>query len=256
MSLIDDKGIDMLISETTAGRPDATIEKQTKQLADYIIETGLKPLPLPAEFFYASLPLCVIDAVFSIGVTYTSTANTVTRFCERQGWTKSLAPDAPRATGEHTISEFLALFDGLTPDQMADDLFGNRQHTSTRSGILKAEAVRQYAEALQANGIEDFGDMTETRLTMIEKQVRRIPGQGSGISFDYFRMLAGNDNLIKPDRMVQRYVAKAANMRPERVTPEFARSVLQNAITKLAERGFAWTPRQLDYAIWTWERTR
>lgn len=256
MSLINDKEIDMLISETAAGELQATIEGQAKLVADHIIETGLKPLPLPGEFFYASLPLCIIDAVFSIGVTYTSTANTVARFCERQGWTMSLAPDAPRSTGEHTINEFLALFDGLTPNQMADDLFSNRQRTSTRSGILKAEAVRQLAAVLKENGIEDFGDMTETRLTMIEKLVRDIPGQGSGISFDYFRMLAGNDNLIKPDRMVQRYIAKAANMRPDRVTPEFARSVLQNTITKLAERGFAWTPRQLDYAIWTWERTR
>ena len=256
MSLIDDKGFDMLISETTAGRPDATLCTQVKQLADYIIETGLQPLPLPEEFFYASLPLCVIDAVFSIGVTYTSTANTVTRFCERQGWTKSLAPDAPRSTGEHTISEFLALFDGLTPEQMAGALFGNRQRTSTRSGILKSEAVHQFAAVLKENGIEDFCDMTENRLTTIEKLVRDIPGQSSGISFDYFRMLAGNDNLIKPDRMVQRYIAKAANMRPDRVTPEFARSVLQNTITKLAERGIAWTPRQLDYAIWARERTR
>ncbi len=256
MSPIDDKGIDMLNSETTAMELQTGIDELTKQLADYIIETGLKPLPLPAEFFYASLPLCVIDAVFSIGVTYTSTANTVTRFCERQGWTKSLAPDAPRSTGEHTISEFLALFDGLTPDQMADDPFGNRQRTSTRSGILKAEAVRQYAEALQANGIEDFGDMTETRLTMIEKQVRRIPGQGSGISFDYFRMLAGNDNLIKPDRMVQRYVAKAANMRPEQVTPELARSLMRGVITILAEQESKWSERQLDYAIWTKQRTQ
>ncbi|WP_170408918.1 hypothetical protein [Ruegeria arenilitoris] len=253
MSLIDDKEIDMLNSETTSGRPDATIEKQTKQLADYIIETGLKPLPLPAEFFYASLPLCVIDAVFSIGVTYTSTANTVTRFCERQGWAKSLVPDTPRTIGEHTINEFLALFDGLTAEQMADDLFGNRQRTSTRSGILKAEAVRQYAEALQANDIEDFGDMTETSLTMIEKQVRDIPGQGSGISFDYFRMLAGNDNLIKPDRMVQRYVAKATNMRSDRVTPEFAKSVLLSAIHVLAEQGYAWLPKKLDYTIWSFE---
>ena len=248
MSLIDDKGVNMLNSETAAGELQATIAGQAKLVADHIIETGLKPLPLPEEFFYASLPLCVIDAVFSIGVTYTSTANTVARFCERQGCTKSLAPDAPRSTGERTISEFLALFDDLTPDQMADDLFGNRQRTSTRSGILKAEAVRQFATALKENGIEDFGDMTETLLTTVKKQVRNIPGQGSGISFDYFRMLAGNDNLTKPDRMVQRYIAKAINTKPERVTPEFASSVLQSSITMLAEQGASgrhcsWTTR-------------
>ena len=58
-------------------------------------------------------------------------------------------------------------------------------------------------------GIDEFGDLNEHRLTTAEALVREIPGQISGISFDYFRMLAGDDTLIKPDRMVQRYIAKA-----------------------------------------------
>ena len=39
-------------------------------------------LTLPDEYRYASLPLCVIDAVYSIGVTYEVTRRTVTRWCE------------------------------------------------------------------------------------------------------------------------------------------------------------------------------
>ncbi len=240
--------MDLAGSATTEA--EGAITQQAHRLADYILETGLTPLPLPEEFFYASLPLCVIDAVFSIGVTYTSTANTVARFCARQGWVKSLAPDGPRQTGAHTISEFLSLFDDLTPQQMANDLFGNRQRTSSRSGILKAEAVQRFAKALQANGIDDFGDMTDIRLAAAEALIREIPGQGSGISFDYFRMLAGDDSRIKPDRMVQRFIAKAINAKPEQVTSDIARTTLQNAIPLLAEQGIAWPPRQLDYSIW------
>lgn len=36
------------------------------------------------EHFYASLPLCVIDAVFSIGVKYEGTKRTVIRWAEAQ----------------------------------------------------------------------------------------------------------------------------------------------------------------------------
>ena len=253
MSLIDDKGFDMEdLDSVTMGAQEA-IAQQARQLADYIIDTDLKPLPLPEEFFYASLPLCVVDAVFSIGVTYTSTANTVARFCERHGWTKSLSPDAPRQTGEHSIREFLALFGGLTPEQMADNLFGNRQRTSSRSGILKAEAVQQFAAALLESGIDDFGDITDARIAAAETLIRAIPGQGSGISFDYFRMLAGDDNLIKPDRMVQRYIARAIDVKPEHVTPDLARTVLPGAISVLKENGYAWSSRQLDFAIWSVE---
>ena len=42
----------------------------------------LDSLALSDAYYYSSLPLCVIDAVFSIGVKYTSTENTVRRYCE------------------------------------------------------------------------------------------------------------------------------------------------------------------------------
>ena len=235
----------------TADVTNITEEEQTKRLTDYIEETALTPLPLPPEFYYASLPLCVIDAVFSIGVKYTSTWNTVTRFCEREDWVVSRDADVERKIGEYSISTFLTLFDELSPEQMADNLFGNRQRTSSRSGILKAEAVHRFSSALKQAGIDDFGNLCEGRLISAEALVREIPGQASGISFDYFRMLAGDDNLIKPDRMVQRYIAKALGGKPQQVTPGKARSLLQSAVKVLVERGIDWSPRRLDYAIWS-----
>lgn len=217
-------------------------------LADFIEETGLRPVPLPKEFFYASLPLCVIDAVFSIGVTYSSTRNTVVRFSERQGW--ALGPVEDRHRGEKTVGDFLACYAGLSPDEAADQLFSNRQRTSSRSGILKAEAVQRFAVALQEAGIEDFADLTDERLTAAEAAIRQIPGQKSGISFDYFRMLAGDDNLIKPDRMVQRFIARAIGEGTEKVGPDRARELLQGAVAELNARGAAWSPRGLDHEVW------
>jgi len=240
------------MTRSEKSRPDieSNLNAQAIRLADYIESSGLKPLPLPNEFFYASLPICVLDAVFSIGVTYTSTRNTVTRFCKRQGWGMSLEPETHRAIGEHSITEFLALFDGLKPDQMADELFGNRQRTSVRSGILKAEAVQRFARALNDAQIDDFDNLTADRIVTAEALVRKIPGQGSGISFDYFQMLAGDDTLIKPDRMVQRYIAGAIGSNPGKVRPDLARDLLQSATTELVSRGHDWSPRRLDYAIW------
>lgn len=223
---------------------------QVKKFTDYIIDIDLKPTPLPQEFFYASLPLCVIDAVFSIGVTYTSTRNTVARFCELQAWTMTDESHGDRTKGEHTIEEFLNLFVGLTPERMANDLFGNHQRTSSRSGILKAEAVHQFALALRNSEINDFADLTEHRLKETEKLILGIPGQGSGISFDYFRMLAGDNNLVKPDRMVQRFIAKSLGIEPKQVSPDVARELMKGAVEQLIKRGCIWSPRELDYVIW------
>ncbi len=45
-----------------------------------------KVLPLAGaqledEYFYQSLPLCIIDAVYSIGVRYEGVRNTISRYC-------------------------------------------------------------------------------------------------------------------------------------------------------------------------------
>lgn len=37
---------------------------------------------LPDEYNYSCFPLCLLDAVFSIGANYRSTQNVVSRFCE------------------------------------------------------------------------------------------------------------------------------------------------------------------------------
>lgn len=221
---------------------------RTKRYSD---DTSLPAGSPPQEFFYASLPLCVIDAVFSIGVTYISTRNTVVRFCERQDW--ALGPVRDRHHGEKTVGDLLACYTSLSLDEAADQLYGNRQRTSSRSGILKAEAVQRFAVALQRAGIEDFADLTDERLTAAEAFVRRIPGQGSGISFDYFRMLAGDDDLIKPDRMVQRFIARGLGEAPEKVGPDRARVLLQDAVTELNARGAAWSPRGLDHEVWAYQ---
>ena len=43
----------------------------------------LENIKLGDEYFYNSLPLCVIDAVFSIAVRYEVTCNVVNSFCRK-----------------------------------------------------------------------------------------------------------------------------------------------------------------------------
>jgi len=88
--------------------------------------------------------------------------------------------------------------------------------------------------------------MTDDRLEVAATAIRQIPGQKSGILFDYFRMLAGDDTRIKPDRMVQRFIARAIDEAPETVDPDRAREPLQGAATELNTRG-------LDYVGWAYQ---
>jgi hypothetical protein len=211
----------------------------------------LQALSLPEEYFYASLPLCVIDAVFSIGVTYTSTQATVRRWCERQ------APPWPRLRDrggpEATISEFLQVLRASTPENLAVTMFGNSQRTSSRSGILKADAVLRFAEVLQRHGVEGFGDTEDVaRNADIAREIAAIPGQGSGISWDYFLMLAGSDRFVKADRMICRFVGDGLGGAP--ASAGVARSLLVRAADALADQDPRVTPRALDYAVWNYQR--
>lgn len=223
-------------------------------LADYIAATKLPKTTLPDEYKYASLPLCIIDAVFSIGVRYETTQATVERFCRNTGWRKFAESREERGAGANSNRDLLDLFEGLSGEDLAISFFGNRQRTSAKSGILKAEAVRLFAAALREAKIENFADLTPSSIELSEALVLNLPGQSSGISFDYFQMLAGNDNLVKPDRMVQRFVAQAVGM-PSEPSPRLTGALVRLAARELSSRGYSWTPLSLDYAIWVHQRS-
>jgi hypothetical protein len=220
-------------------------------VADEAIKCGLAlhTVALDAEHEYASLPLCVIDAVFSMGAKYATTKLVPPR------WAQAQTPQWPvhrrEAGKEHSISEFLEATSPFTCDELATDVFKNRQRTSSKSGILKAKAVTQYAAALQKAGIERFADCDdEAKLELAEAYVKDIRGHSSGISFDYFRILIGHQT-VKADRMVCSFVARAAGL--EHVAPSVAKRAVIDATELLKAEYPNLTVRVLDYLIWNYE---
>jgi hypothetical protein len=99
----------------------------------------LPNVKLTDEYFYPSLPLCVIDAVFSIGVRYGTVRRVVA------AWRAVHQPN--------TISDALLATACLTGEELARAYFGgNRQRTSTHNGILKADAVIRFMQGAAAGG--------------------------------------------------------------------------------------------------------
>ena len=68
--------------------------------------------PLRDDEWYSSLALCVMDAVYSMGVRYESVQAAVSNFCWWAHWERDLAK-APR---EYTVSEFVTLLDSFNRD--------------------------------------------------------------------------------------------------------------------------------------------
>jgi len=150
---------------------------------------------LSDEFFYASLPFCVIDAVFSVGVRYESTRRVVMRFCDH--FHLQRIHNDSISTLELSITGFLEMYDKCSPQCMADNIYQNKQRTSSRNGILKAEATLRVAQTLKNAGVEFKADVFKTDdRANFEAEFKEIPGQGSGKSLHYFYMLAGSDDDV------------------------------------------------------------
>jgi hypothetical protein len=205
--------------------------------------------PLPPEYSYASLSTMLLDAIFSIGVHYGQVKAVVARHAECQQYD-------PWHFGEadpYPLPDLILEGREGTAEQFAEKL-GNRGRTSTRSGILKAEAVILAAETLVRHGIVDLSSWCsadEAILKAAERDFRAIKGQGTGVSWKYLSMLAGDSDNMKPARIVVRYVGAALGR--EGVLPEEARELRVAAAAVL--RGFhgypsTLTARQLDSAVW------
>jgi len=92
---------------------------------------------LDREYHYNSLSLCVIDAVFSIGVRYEGVRAVVRRYCEYFGLDQ-YRPDrsaVPAKASQEALSGLVRHFDDLGLERMTSDVVANRRHTSVKSGI-------------------------------------------------------------------------------------------------------------------------
>ncbi len=209
---------------------------------------------LADEYFYQSLPLCVIDAVYSIGVRYEGVQNTVKRYCDHFGLQKFRQPrDRMPATNEQqALSALIEKMNDAGIEKFTQEVFGNHQRTSTRSGILKSEAVFRFSTVLQKHGLNFLQDVPARALDgNLELQLRQIPGQRSGISISYFFMLTGTEDFIKPDRWIISFLHSCLG---RQVTPLEAQFLLSKVSEILRPKHRHLTPRLLDYLIWNHER--
>lgn len=215
---------------------------------------SLSSIDLDREYGYSHLPLCVIDAVFSMGVRYSSTRNTVARVCDyfviAPGHSKKvLASDM-----QLSISKFISFYDQYGIDGMTEDVYQNRQRTSTRNGILKSEAVFRFSQVLARFKVEFLQDVNKILVDpAFESEIYEIPGQRSGISLRYFYMLVGSENFIKPDRMIERFVLQATG---KTFGIEDTTELVTKACKILGKSYSGLTPRTLDNEIWQYQRNQ
>ena len=230
-----------------------------ERIARYCLShMDLQHAKLSDEYFYQSLPFCIIDAVYSLASNYTSTRNTVIRFCRYQNLERLRPLNSPYPANkyQYSVQEFEALLSSYSDNEkIAIEMFDNRQRTSTRNGILKAEAVHRFAKVLLQHKVNYFEDMQAVVASKeLERDICGIPGQTYGTSLTYFFMLAGDENMIKPDRMIWDFLFRVIP------TDEIGQRRLESWYTEalhIIQKTYPeLTLRQLDHEIWKYERSR
>lgn len=180
-----------------------------------------------------------------MGVRYSGVVRVLDRYrAERAASGKNADDDTP---GD--LAAFVEALGG--PAEFAARM-KNRQLTSTRGGILKADAVYQAATQLDALGVrspEDLRHTSNDQLDVIAQAWSNIQGQASGISWSYFLMLGGTQG-VKADRMIRRFLADALGRdRAEDVGVKEAIELVTAAAERLGTESAT-----LDHQIWLYQR--
>lgn len=228
--------------------------QDSKKMAEFARqELQLETAKLSNEYFYQSLPLCVVDAVFSIGVRYGCVINVVERLCKKLVLTKYRDHGSafPPPREQFTVSQCLEQLNRHAPQVLAKTMFENEQRTSSRKGILKAKAVMDFLALLKTYQVETFQDLATCDIEGLKREILEIPGQKSGKCFRYFLMLAGDDSQVKPDRMIERFIARFG---AKPASPDEAYHIITALAAQLKADYPHITPRLLDHAIWNYER--
>ncbi len=188
-----------------------------------------------------SIVIGVIDSIFSIGTKYESTIKVVDRFIENI--------KINRNEDDYTTKDFIRDFGTFNEEELANNVFKNRQRTSTVNGMLKAAAVKQIINIFNDNGIQTKEDLLNHKnIKEVERQVRTVKGQGSGVSFDYIMMHAGDENRFKPDRHIYTFFEKILGY--GKLTETELEQVFFDELAKVKVVYPFFTARSLDSLIW------
>lgn len=218
-----------------------------------INKLDLNNAKLDIGYYYSSLPLCIIDAVFSIGINYTATRNVVERFSKyhKLETFRTFGSNFPDIDRQFSINSFIDFYRKNDIEYITNNIYKNKCRTSTKNGILKSEAILEFAKILQNYKINNFQDLSKAiNNKNFEQDIKCIKGQGSGKSLSYFFMLAGDANLIKVDRMIDRFVTECID---KKISTTETIQLFSNVIKILKNDYPHLTLRELDHEIWKYQ---
>ncbi|GAA4737003.1 hypothetical protein GCM10023328_16920 [Modestobacter marinus] len=146
---------------------------------------------------WTSLSACVLDAVWSVGADHDRVVVPLVHLVLIPGATGPLLADTPTSADTHPLPRLLTRF----PDEQAlETAARNRQRTSTRGGVTKADAALRYGRILVDHGVLGVEDLPRlladpASWSRLDRALSRVPGEGQqGARRSHFWSLCGVDD--------------------------------------------------------------
>ncbi len=198
-------------------------------------------LSLPND--YRSLPMCILDDVFSLQADYEVVVLRVTEWYARDFL------NGNRYAAGHTLSQFMENVDASPSRQAFTNAHLGRNNKSCNR--LKIELCYELARKLRCLGIEtleDFRNYPQENTDMIEIIIKSVKGL-SDQAVNYLFMLAGDSGRVKVDTHVNRAIQTVFG---HLLSNDEAQELFTRAVEQMQERHPGLTVRRLDNIIWTY----
>lgn len=195
---------------------------------------------IDVQYSYRSLPICIIDCVYSLRAQYYSTTvPVVDRYAK-----KYLSGD--KYSAEDTLKDFIDRIDQSGGcSKFADVVLQNKQALSgRRKSEICYELARKIYFLLSINTLEEFQMYDKPEL--LDIVLRSVKGFGDA-GINYLYMMAGDSSKCKPDVHIHRCIKDAIG---KDTTNEQCQLLLTKAVELLSSEHPHLTVRGLDGLIW------
>lgn len=222
---------------------------------------ALASAQLPEEYYYNSLPFCVIDCIYAINHEYKRPVPLVNNYCSQFTLERIRADrnKLPIIAIQHSVSNLVKDMQVKGLNHYTNNVF--RWHQSVKTGkdyktrkeirTLKTDIIFSFAGLLCNQNIEYFQDMPSIRHDKaFEQKALAIKGIAD-LTLSYFFMLAGDDNTIKFDRWLDR---NAIMVLGRKISIDDGQYLYRKACNALNAPYPHMTPRLLDCVVWEFMR--
>lgn len=219
------------------------MHKFAQKFADFCVGNQRIDLTQTENYNYPSLPICLIDCVYSLRAKYVVVTSPIVErykeFVKQQGL--DLEND--------TISKFLENIECTGGIQkFGHEILKSQSKLGGSAKIPKEQVVYKIAEYLRTLKVETMQDFqnfeNQELLSVVLFGVRGFKTAG----VNYLFMLCGDSDRCKPDTHVHHAIKDACN---QDVSDEECQEVFADAVTILRKNYPTLTVRQLDGIIWS-----